>query len=306
MFEIIFLGTSASAPSTKRGLPAQMVKHDEHRFLIDCGEGTQRQILKAGVGFKRLNHILITHGHLDHILGLAGLVSTLLRWETMEDLEIFAGKYALSRIHDLLYGVVLRGAKPPAPIHLRELEPGVFFESEDFSISAFPVFHRGTDSFGFVFQEKGRRPFLPEKAEALNVPPGPWRRELVEGRAVELPDGRLIEPDAVLGDLKPGIRLVHIGDVGDLRGLEEVCRNADGLVMEATYLHEDEEMARKFSHMTARGAAEFAARMNVSQLFLTHISRRYRYKDVVTEAQEVFPDTVVARDLDSYFIKRGN
>ena len=305
MFELIFLGTSASAPSAKRGLPSQMLKHDEHRFLIDCGEGTQRQILKAGIGFKRLNRILITHGHLDHILGLAGLISTLLRWETMEDLEIIGGKYALSRIHDLIYGVVLRGTKPPAQIHLRELEPGTFFETEDFSISAFPVFHRGTDSFGFAFQEKGRRPFLPEKAEALNVPPGPWRRQLVEGKAVELPDGRVIDPETVLGDYKPGTRLVHIGDVGDLRGLEEVCQNADGLVMESTYLHEDLDMARKFSHMTARSAAEFAARVNAKQLFLTHISRRYRYKDVLKEAQDIFPNANIARDLDSFIIKRG-
>lgn len=306
MFELIFLGTSASAPSAKRGLPAQMIKHDEHRFLIDCGEGTQRQILKAGIGFKRLNRILITHGHLDHILGLAGLISTLLRWETMEDLEIIGGKYALSRIHDLIYGVVLRGAKPPAQIHLRELAPGTFYETEDFSVSAFPVFHRGTDSFGFVFQEKGRRPFLPEKAEALNVPPGPWRRELVEGKPVELPDGRVIDPESVLGAYKPGTRLVHIGDVGDLRGLEEVCQDTDGLVMEATYLEEDLDMARKFSHMTARGAAEFAARVNARKLFLTHISRRYRYKDVVKEAQDIFPDSIVARDLDSFTIKRGH
>ena len=283
-----------------------MVKHDEYRFLIDCGEGTQRQILKAGIGFKRLNRILITHGHLDHILGLAGLISTLLRWETMEDLEIIGGRYALSRIHDLIYGVVLRGANPPVQIHLRELEPGTFFETDDFSITAFPVFHRGTDSFGFAFQEKGRRPFLPKKAEALNVPPGPWRRQLVEGKAVELPDGRVIDPESVLGDYKPGTRLVHIGDVGDLSGLEEICQDADGLVMEATYLEEDLDMARKFSHMTAHGAAEFAARVNVGQLFLTHISRRYRYKDVAKEAQEIFPNAVVARDLDTFHIKRGD
>ena len=101
MFEIVFLGTSASAPSVHRGLSAQVVIHDEYRFLVDCGEGTQRQILKSGLGFKRLNRILITHGHLDHILGLAGLLSTFTRWETMEGLEIFGGRWALERIHDL-------------------------------------------------------------------------------------------------------------------------------------------------------------------------------------------------------------
>ncbi|MEN6480916.1 MAG: MBL fold metallo-hydrolase [Anaerolineaceae bacterium] len=117
MFEIVFLGTSASAPSAKRNLPSIVIKHDEYRFLIDCGEGTQRQILQSGIGFKRLNRILITHGHLDHILGLAGLLSTFMRWETIDELSVFGGKAALDRIHDLLYGVVLRSNQPPMPVN---------------------------------------------------------------------------------------------------------------------------------------------------------------------------------------------
>ena len=130
MYEIVFLGTSASAPSARRGLSAQVVKHDEYRFLIDCGEGTQRQILQSGIGFKHLNHILITHGHLDHILGLAGLLSTFMRWETIEELNIYGGRWALDRIQDLLYGVVLRGGRPPMALNLREIKPGVFFEAD--------------------------------------------------------------------------------------------------------------------------------------------------------------------------------
>ena len=143
MFQIVFLGTSASAPSIHRGLSAQIVMHDEFRFLIDCGEGTQRQIMQSGLGFKRLNRILITHGHLDHILGLAGLLSTFTRWETIDSLEIFAGRSALERIQDLLFKVVLRGARAPMQIEFREIETGVIFSSEDFRIEAFPVTHRG-------------------------------------------------------------------------------------------------------------------------------------------------------------------
>lgn len=304
MFEIVFLGTSASAPSVRRGLSAQILKHDEYRFLIDCGEGTQRQILQSGLGFKHLNHILITHGHLDHILGLGGLLSTFSRWETIDDLNIYGGKWALERIHDLLYGVVLRGAKAPMTIQLHELSPGIFFEADDFNISAFPVYHRGADCFGFLFEEKSRRPFLPEKAEALGVPIGPQRRDLVNGLAITLQDGSRISPEDVLGELKPGMRFVHIGDTGRTDNLVEHCRNADGLVIESTYLEEESEMAREFSHLTARQAAELAVRAGVKQLFLTHISRRYREKDVLAEAQAVFPDAIIARDFDAYQIKQ--
>lgn len=305
MFEIIFLGTSASAPSIHRGLSAQVVKHDEYRFLIDCGEGTQRQILQSGIGFKRLNRILITHGHLDHILGLGGLLSTFSRWEAIDNLEVYGGAWALQRVHDLLFGVVLRGARPPMPIKLIEVEPGTIIEEHDFTVTAFPVYHRGPDCFGYHFAEKPRHPFLPEKAEALDIPPGPWRRDLVEGRTATLPDGRQIQPDQVLGPERQGTRLVHVGDAGRTEDIVDFCRGADALVIEATYLQEEADMARDFAHLTARQAAELAVRAGVAQLFLTHISRRYRERDVLEEAREVFPDAVVARDFDTFQIKRG-
>lgn len=305
MFEIIFLGTSASAPSARRGLPAQVVKHDEFRFLIDCGEGTQRQILQAGIGFRNLNHIFITHGHLDHILGLAGLLSTFMRWETIDELNIYSGRWALDRVQDLLYGVVLRGRTPPMTLSLHEVKPGVFFEADDFTVSAFPVFHRGSGSLGFKFEERARRPFLPEKAEELGVPQGPQRRDLVEGKAIRLADGREVQPDDVLGPLKPGLRFVHIGDTGQTEDLVAYCQDADALVIESTYLEEEAELAEQFSHLTARMAAELAARANVKQLILTHLSRRYREKDVLAEAQAVFPNVRVARDFDTFQIKQG-
>jgi ribonuclease Z len=304
LFEILFLGTSASAPSAKRGLSGLIVKHDEYRFLVDCGEGTQRQILQAGVGFKNLTRILLTHGHLDHILGLGGLLSTFLRWEAIDELDIFGGRFTLDRVHALVYDVVLRGNQPPMPLRFNEIKPGTFFEADDFTVTAFPVTHRGPDCLGYVFEGKARRPFLPEKADELNVPFGPERRELVEGRSLTLPDGRRIMPDDVLGPLQKGVKLVVVGDAGKTDNLIEVAKDADALVIESTYLEEEAEMAHQFSHLTARQAAELAIKANVKKLILTHISRRYREKDVIKEAQAVFPNSVVARDFDSFQIKR--
>ncbi len=304
MFEILFLGTSASAPSAQRGLSAQIITHDEYRFLVDCGEGTQRQILQAGVGFRHLTRVLLTHGHLDHILGLGGLLSTFLRWEAIEQLEIFGGRATLERVRALVDGVVLRGAQAPMPLHFREIRPGTFFEAQDFTITAFAVSHRGPDCLGYVFEGKARRPFLPEKADALGVPFGPERRQLVEGHAITLANGRRVTPDEVLGALQKGVRLVVVGDAGKTDDLLAVCQDADALVIESTYLEEEAEMARRFSHLTARQAAELAARANVRTLILTHISRRYRTRDVLKEARSVHPNVVVARDFDAFKIKR--
>ena len=304
MFEILFLGTSASAPSAKRGLAAQIVKHNEYRFLIDCGEGTQRQILQSGVGFKHLTRILLTHGHLDHILGLGGLMSTFLRWEAVEELDIFGGRTTLDRVYDLLYGVVLRGNQAPMPLRLNEIKPGMFFEADDFTVSAFSVTHRGPDCLGYVFEGKSRRPFLPEKADELGVPFGPERRDLVAGREITLANGRRIHPDEVLGPLQKGVKLIVVGDTGKTDDLLEACQDADALVIESTYTEEEAEMARQFSHLTARQGAELAIKAGVKKLILTHISRRYREKDILKEAQAIFPNTSVARDFDSFQIKR--
>ncbi len=303
MFEIIFLGTSASAPSVYRGLPAQVILAGEHRFLVDCGEGTQRQLLRSGVGFKRLNRILLTHGHLDHILGLGGLVSTFVRWENIEKLEIYGGKPALDRVEALIFDVVLPNEEPPMPIHLYNLKQGPI-RAKKFIVTPFPVTHRGRGNYGFIFQENSHRPFLVDKAEELGVPAGPERGKLVKGENVTLADGRVIEPDMVLGTEIKGVKLVHIGDTARTDNLREHVTDADALVIEATFLDEDRDVANQFGHITAKQAATLARDCGVRSLLLTHVSRRYRERDIIDEARSVFPGAIVVRDLEHYILHR--
>ncbi len=304
MFEIIFLGTSASAPSIERGLPAAVVIHRDQRFLVDCGEGTQRQLLRSGLGFKRLDKVLLTHGHLDHILGLGGLVSTFARWEAINQFTMYGGRWAIERVRDLM-DVVLRGGEVHMDVVYEEIAPGPIWQDDTMTITAIPVSHRGPGCFGFVFEERSHRPFLVERAEALGVPAGPERRRLVDGQAIELPDGRVVQPDEVLGEEVPGTKLVYVGDAGRVDDLVEAARGADALVIEATYLGVEADLAAQFGHITAAQAAELARQAGVHCLFLVHISRRYGERMVAAEARAVFRNSIVPRDLDHYRVLRG-
>ncbi|MBI5929166.1 MAG: MBL fold metallo-hydrolase [Chloroflexi bacterium] len=307
MFEVIFLGTSASAPSIQRGLPALVVLANEYRFLVDCGEGTQRQILKSGIGFRRLDHILLTHSHLDHILGLGGLISTFIRWEEgIEGVKIYGGMATLERVHDLIFDIVVRGAPVPIPIDLIPIEAGdVIVEDKHMKVTAVPVIHRGPGCFGFVFQQHDHRQFNPEKATELGVPNGPERALLVKGEAITLTDGRVITPNDVLGEVVPGAKLVVIGDVGDTDSLRPYVKDADCLVIEATYMEEERRLASEVGHLTTIQAAQLAKDTGVKTLILTHISRRNHDQDVRHEARSVFSSTYVARDFDHYVVARA-
>ena len=305
LFELLFLGTAASAPSVWRSLPSTLVIHDESRFIVDVGEGTQRQLLRSGVGFKRLNTVLLTHGHLDHILGLGGLISTFARWEAIDNFDIYGGRATLDRVKDLMR-VVLRGGEVRVKINLIELEPGVILRGKGCTVSAFPVNHRGGSSFGFVFEEPSRRPFLVEPAEALGVPPGPERRDLVAGKPVTLANGTVVHPDQVLGPALPGVKVVYIGDVSRTEGLVEAAQGADALVMEATYSAADAELAREFGHITATTSAEIARAAGVRYLYLNHISRRYNGRELEQEARALFPASRVVDDLDHFRVTRDD
>lgn len=303
MFELVFLGTAASAPTVERSLSSAVVIHRERRFLIDCGEGTQRQIMRSGLGFKRMDVVLLTHGHLDHILGLGGIAATMARWGNLSELTVYGGRWALERVRALME-VVLRGDEVKLEVRYVPVQAGDILADEKLCVSAIPVHHRGPGNFGFVFQEPDHRPFLPERAVALGVPAGPERRLLVEGQAVKLADGRVIQPDDVLGPAQRGTKLAFIGDAARVENLVEPVGGADALVIEATYLAADAELARQFGHLTAGEAATLARQAGVGHLYLTHISQRYPAAAIAEEARAIFPDVTVASDLDRFAIRR--
>ena len=301
MFEIVFLGTSASAPSVERGLSSALVVQRGERWMIDCGEGTQRQLLRSGMGFRRLNAVLLTHGHLDHILGLGGIVSTFARWEAVEHMQIIGGRWAVRRVRDLM-NVVIRTGDIKVDLEYVEIQSGLIYENEHYTVSAFEVQHRGPDCFAYRFEEKSRRPFLAEKADALGVPFGPERKRLVAGEPITLSDGRVVGPEDVLGDVVRGTKLVWVGDVARTQEIEPQAEDADALVSEATFLDSERVEAGHYGHLTAAQAATLARDARVRQLLLHHISRRYHPKQIEDEARAIFPNSLVVNDLDRFTI----
>jgi ribonuclease Z len=309
MFELVFLGTAGSVPSVERGLPALLVGFGRHRVLVDCGEGTQRQLRCSGAGYRRIDRILLTHADLDHVLGLAGLTATLaLQRAALQGAEstlaIHGGAETLAFVERYLIDAVWRG-RPPLAIALETLAPGLVWQGDGVRIDCFRVRHRDTDSFGFRFAETARRHLAPERAVALGVPEGPAWRDLAHGIAVALGDGRRIEPDAVLDPPRPGAALVVLGDVGETEPLRDAVRGADALVIEASFLARDAALARQRGHLTAEAAARFAAECGVGALYLTHLSERYAGEEALDEARRHFPRVELAADLERVVVRSG-
>jgi len=303
LFEVVFLGTAASVPSVDRGLPALIVLHRHRRFLVDCGEGTQRQLLKSGLGFRRLDCVLLTHAHLDHLLGIGGLVASLALLEAGHSLTVYGGAAALRAVQSLLSEVVWPAGPPRFELRNNVIEPGAIIEDDHLRVRAFPVTHRGAESFGFVFEEKPRARMLAERLAALGAPAGPERRRLLRGETVVLPDGRQIAPGEVLGPPQPGARLVVVGDAADADELAEEVRGADALIVEATFLERDADKATERGHLTAAQAARLARAADVRALYLTHLSSRYEQAEVEAEVRAIFPGAAVMRDFDRITVR---
>jgi ribonuclease Z len=291
---VLFLGTAASVPTAQRGTAGYLVRRGGDRLLIDCGEGTQRQMLRSGTGLVDVDEILITHHHADHFLGLPGLLKTFGLRGREAPLRIY-GPGGLRALMKLLRPVV---GRVPYPLELIELEPADWIGHDGYRVESFGTDH-GVPSLGYALIEETRPGrFDLDAARALGVPEGPAFGRLQSGEAVTAADGRRVDPSDVLGPARRGRRVVFSGDTRPCPATVVAAAAADVLVHEATFLDEDAERARQTGHTTAGQAARLARDAQVGLLALTHLSTRHLVRDLRREAEDEFAATVIPRDFD--------
>ncbi len=290
----MFLGTSGSAPTAKRATSATLIRRGGDRLLIDCGEGTQRQLLRSDVGLVDLEEIFLTHFHADHYLGLPGMLKTF----ALRGREVPLTLYGPSGLRDLMVALRRVFGNLTYAVETVEIGPGDVLSRSDYEVRAFGVDHR-TQALGYVIAEAPRPGrFDVATADALGVPPGSERGALQRGEPVTLAGGETIAPAQVLGPGRPGRSLALTGDTAPAASVVDAVEGADLLVHEATFCADELERARETGHSTAGQAALVAREAGVKLLALTHISSRYPGHAVGDEARELFPNTVVPGDFD--------
>lgn len=293
MIRVRFLGTAAARPTVSRNVSAIAVQREGRSFLWDCGEGTQRQIMRFGTGFS-FAHIFITHTHADHFLGLPGLLRTMGLQGREEGMHI----YGPAGTEGVLSAAVRLGVERLAfPIEVKGLAPGERVDFGDWAVHAFRANH-GVSALGYALVEEVRPGrFDVETARKLGIPEGPLFGRLHRGEAIEV-GGRTISPDDVVGPPRRGRKVVYSGDTRPTGEATEMSMRADLLIHEATFGNEEAKRARETRHSTAAEAASVAARAKVRDLVLTHVSARYAEAParLEKEARAVFPGARVARD----------
>jgi ribonuclease Z len=291
--DLVFFGTSGSVPTAQRAPSALLVRRGSERLLFDCAEGTQRQMLRSTVGLVELREIFLTHYHADHFLGLPGMLKTF----ALRGREVDLTVYGPPGLLDLFAALKRIFGKLTYRLQLEELEPGDVLERDGYKLVVFPPSH-GLVSLGYALLESPRPGrFDVEAADVLGVAP-PQRGLLQRGESIELEEGRVVTPDAVLGPPRPGRKIVLTGDTGPSAAVVEIAREADVLVHEATFLDEERDRARETAHSTALDAAEAARDADVSLLALTHLSNRYFGPEIAREARAIFSEAVVPKDFD--------
>jgi ribonuclease Z len=292
--DLVLLGTAASMPTARRSTASILIRRGGERMLLDCGEGTQRQLLRSGIGLVDVSDVFLTHYHADHYLGLPGLLKTYsLRGRTLP-----VSVYGPPGLRELFSALRRVFGKLTYPLVLEELRPGDAVTRPDYRVVAFKT-HHDVPAQGYAIVEEPRPGrFDVESARALGVPEGPLYGRLQRGESIELDARRTVRPEQVLGPARPGRRIVVTGDTRPVRSVLEVANEADVLVHDATFGEEERERAAETGHSTAVQAAELARLAAVRLLVLTHVSSRYFGPELAREARAVFSETVVPRDFD--------
>jgi len=292
--DVVFVGTSGSMPTARRAPAATLVRRGGERLLFDCGEGTQRQLLRSDVGLVELREIFLTHFHADHFLGLPGMLKTFALRGRELPLTLF-GPVGLAELMGSLRRLFGRLTYPHEIVELR---PGDVLERDGYLLRPFAVRH-GLHALGYALVEHERPGrFDVGIADGLEIPFGPERGLLQRGEPVTLADGRTVSPADVLGPPRPGRKVVLSGDTAPVQSVIDAADGADLLIHEATFCDDEAARARETDHATAAEAARVARDADVKLLALTHLSTRYFGGDVEREALEIFPRTVVPRDFD--------
>lgn len=291
---ITFLGTAAARPTVGRNVSSLIIQREGDVMMFDCGEGTQRQMMRYGTGFT-FSDIFFSHLHADHFLGVIGLLRTLGLQAREEPVDLWTPRGTT----DLLRQAVELGVeRVPFEVRIHELAPGEAVQRDAYDIIPYKTSHRGGQSLGYAVAEHPRLGrFNADRARELGIPEGPLWGKLHHGEAVEV-DGRVIRAEDVVGAERPGRRVVYTGDTRPCAATREHARGADLLIHEATFAHDEVDRAGQTGHSTAREAAEVAKQSEVLRLALTHFSPRYADdpRGLEREARAVFPETVAAYD----------
>jgi ribonuclease Z len=293
---ILFLGTAGSVPTPKRSLPAILIQRKGEQIMLDCGEGVQRQMIRAKAGFHKKMKIFITHMHGDHVLGLPGLLQTMALLDRERKLDIYGPK-GIKRFLEDVRETVQFALTFPVEIH-EILDAGAICREEEYTVEAVWANHVIPD-LAYALVEKPRPGrFYPEKAKASGIPEGPLWSKLQHGHKVNLPDGHVVKPEDVTGPLRTGRKIVYTGDTRPFRGFVRFAANADLLIHDATLDEELSERAMEDGHSTPSQAAENAKKARAKQLVLTHISARYEDTSLLLKkAKKIFKNTQVAEDF---------
>jgi ribonuclease Z len=294
MLTLTFLGTGAATPTIDRNVAALALQREGETILFDCGEGTQRQMMRYGVGFS-FTEIFFTHYHADHILGVTGLLRTMGLQDRTAPVTLY-GPRGAQRV--LGAAISLGIERNKFPVEIVEIKPGDRLRREEYDLVVFETDHRA-DTVGYAVAEHirlGR--FNPARARELGIPEGPLWGRLHKGETIILEDGRTVAPADLVGAPRPGRTVVYSGDTRPHLALAEAARGADLLVHEATFGGDELERAKETGHSTAAEAARLALEAGVRRLVLTHISPRYTRDapELLAEALAIFPDTIIARD----------